>query len=690
VHLVFKTHFDAGFTDLADTVLARYLEQHIPHAIRLARELRESGGDRFVWTTGAWLIHEFLERAESAERKEMEEAIMAGDIAWHALPFTTHSELMTADLFRFGLGVSQKLDRRFGRQTIAAKMTDVPGHTRAIVPLLAEAGVRFLHIGVNPACPPPDTPEVFRWRDPNGSEVIVNYTRDSYGRSFALHGFEHVLAFAHSGDNAGPQSPAEVRKSYDAVRSEFPQATVRASTLDAFARDLLRVNDQLPIFTEEIGDTWIHGVATDPYKTACFRRLDRLTAQWSKIISAPEDQSAFDACRNQLLCIPEHTWGLDEKTHLGDYANYARADFTSARTRDIADAEPPEGLGSFGAFRLNPDDERADIDTRTATFSRFESSWQEQRAYLDQAVAKLPEAQRAEAEAARRALAPRYPEPSGVRIAAGERFQIGSWRCEIDDNTGALNHLANDSSNLVLADSEHPLFRLSYQTFSAEDYERRLREYNVNLDKEGCRSWAVPDFSKPGMEQGDQPSRMWNYRVREAFRPSDAECVLLLDGDPEAHAKFGMPAQASISLQATGNGLAATVQWFNKPANRMAEALWLHVNPANIATDTWRMSKMDQLISPIEVVRNGNRNLHAVEAIRADCGTDAELVIHTTDAALVSPGRPRLMEFDNRQPPLELGMHFNLYNNVWGTNFPMWYEENARFEFYAGVHQRNT
>lgn len=690
VHLVFKTHFDAGFTDLANTVLDRYLEQHIPHAIRLARELRDSGGDRFVWTTGAWLIHEFLERANPTDRKEMEGAILAGDIAWHALPFTTHSELMTADLFRFGLGVSQKLDQRFGRQTIAAKMTDVPGHTRAIVPLLAEAGVRFLHLGVNPASPPPDTPEVFRWRDPAGAEVIVNYTRDSYGRSFALDGFDHVLAFAHSGDNAGPQSTAEVRESYDTVRREFPDAEVRASTLDAFARDLLQVNDQLPVLTAEIGDSWIHGVATDPYKTACYRRLDRLTAQWSKTNPGSEDARALDACRSELLCIPEHTWGLDEKTHLGDYVNYARADFAAARNRDVADAEPPKGLDSFGTFRLNPEDERADIDTGTATYSRFESSWREQRAYLDQALEKLPNAWRAEAETACRALAPRHPEPCGVRIGAGERFQLGDWHCAIDENTGALIHLSTDSGALTLANPEHPLFRLAYQTFSAEDYERRLREYNVNLDNEGCRSWAVPDFSKPGMEQGRQPSRMWYFRVREAFRSSDTECVLLLDGDPEAHASFGMPARAAISLHADGNGLAVTVQWFDKPANRMAEALWLSVKPANIAIETWRLRKMGRHISPLEVVRNGNRNLHAVEAVSADCGANDELCIETPDAALVSPGRPRLMEFDNRQPPLEQGMHFNLYNNVWGTNFPMWYEEDARFEFHMTISPRST
>ncbi|MGO8565506.1 hypothetical protein ACC743_40025, partial [Rhizobium ruizarguesonis] len=56
-----------------------------------------------------------------------------------------HTELMSPDLFRAGLSYSQELDRLFGKTTIAAKMTDVPGHTLVMVPLLCEAGIRFLH-----------------------------------------------------------------------------------------------------------------------------------------------------------------------------------------------------------------------------------------------------------------------------------------------------------------------------------------------------------------------------------------------------------------------------------------------------------------------------------------------------------------------------------------------------------------
>ena len=122
------------------------------------------GAERLVWTTGAWPLWHALEVAEPALRRRIEDAVVAGDLVWHALPVTTHTELMDRGLAEAGLGISAELDERFGRRTIAAKMTDVPGHTRGLVPILAAAGVRLLHLGVNPAWPMPDVPPVFRWR----------------------------------------------------------------------------------------------------------------------------------------------------------------------------------------------------------------------------------------------------------------------------------------------------------------------------------------------------------------------------------------------------------------------------------------------------------------------------------------------------------------------------------------------
>ena len=42
-------------------------------------------------------------------------------MVWHGLPFTTHTEIMDASLFEFGLSISGDLDRKYGKTTIAAK-----------------------------------------------------------------------------------------------------------------------------------------------------------------------------------------------------------------------------------------------------------------------------------------------------------------------------------------------------------------------------------------------------------------------------------------------------------------------------------------------------------------------------------------------------------------------------------------
>ena len=67
IHLIFKTHLDVGFTDYASVVVNNYFSSYIPASLRVAREMRESGKtERFIWTTGSWLIYEYLEQATGA------------------------------------------------------------------------------------------------------------------------------------------------------------------------------------------------------------------------------------------------------------------------------------------------------------------------------------------------------------------------------------------------------------------------------------------------------------------------------------------------------------------------------------------------------------------------------------------------------------------------------------------------
>jgi hypothetical protein len=85
------------------------------------------------------------------------------------------------------------------------------------------------------------------------------------------------------------------------------------------------------------------------------------------------------------------------------------------------------------------------------------------------------------------------------------------------------------------------------------------------------------------------------------------------------------------------------------------------------------MDKLGQPVAPDEVIRGGNRHLHAIGSGVSCRGRRIGLAIDTLDAPLVAPGHRALLEWNNRRLGAVHAMHFLLYNNLWGTNFRMWY-----------------
>lgn len=656
VHLLFKTHLDLGFTELAEQVKQRYFREYFPRASETARVLRERGGtERFIWTTGSWILYEYLEQASTQERAVIEQAILAGDLTWHALPVTTHSELFDASLFQYGLTLSHTLDRRFGRQTIAGKMTDVPGHTRAIVPLLAQAGVQFLHIGVNPASTTPDVPTLFVWRDQESkSEVLVMYQPGSYGDLTPVPGSDTALAFAHTLDNIGPQTSIQALEAFADVRARVPGAMVAASTLDAFARAILPHKAQFPVVTEELGDTWIHGTGSEPKKVGQYRALSRLRQQWLAEGRLSTQDVRYHPFSNALLQVGEHTWGMDEKKYLADYTHYS--------------PEQLRGVRSDANFRL------------------FASSWEEQRAYIRTAVEALDNSNEAkEAQTVLAHLEPVFPLIEGWQSVANrqKRLETRYFALEVSEQ-GALTWLQEKQSGRVWATPQHPLALFFYELFSQHEYERFFERYIWN--KAETAVWAREDFTKPGIDQVVKTYQRWYPTLVSLHEREDEEAislVLQMQMPQVSWQTYGAPRLVTLELTFPHHrpAIEITMQWFEKQANRLPEACWLSFQPAGTERGAWHLHKMGRWISPLEVVSCGNRTLHAVEqGARYREGT-REVFLDTLDAPLIAPGTPALLDFPDRLPDMQHGLHINLYNNVWGTNFPMWYDENARFRF---------
>ena len=317
----------------------KYIENYIPQAVELAEKLNKNGEKKFIWTTGSWILKEALMRGGSAQREKLKKAIKEGNIVPHAMPFTTHTELLDSDTLDYGLSIVEDIDKIRGRKTTAAKMTDVPGHTKALVPLLAKHGIKLLHIGVNGASALCKVPPCFLWKC-GEYEVVVIYSGD-YGGAFKSDLVEEVLYFDHTLDNRGTPSPSKIIKKLKKIESEFPGYTAEAGTLDEFADIIWEKRSELPVVTSELGDTWIHGAASDPFKSAALRELMALKRKWLKSGEMKRNSAEYTGFTDNLLCIAEHTCGMDMKTYLGDYENYLKKDFEKAKEKGTSKIHHP-------------------------------------------------------------------------------------------------------------------------------------------------------------------------------------------------------------------------------------------------------------------------------------------------------------------------------------------------------------
>jgi hypothetical protein len=550
-----------------------------------------------------------------------------------------------------GLSFSRALDRRFGRTTTAAKMTDVPGHTRAIIGPLAEHGVKFLDVGVNSGSTPPDVPPIFLWKDSAGNSLVVMYHRD-YGGIVTIPGSDLAVDVEVRGDNSGPHAIEEIRRIYAGLRQRFPNARVTASNLTGIADAVEPYRERLPVLTQEIGDTWIYGVPSDPLKVARYREMVRLRTDWIGSGKLQAGDAADLAFLSSFLLEVEHTWGTDTKTWM-DFDHYT------------------------------PHDLEQMLDQPKYKVVLF--SWAEKRQDLLDAIATLPVPLRAQATERVQSLQPVEPAAVGLRQhPATDPIETKHFTIALDPQTGAICRLHNKATGRDWASTRQPLALFSYQTLSKSDYDRFFAAYlKTKAD------WAEKDFGKPNIERFGAQSRTWLPVLSDCRHASNATGHTILaqlkidDEEAEKAGRVAWPKKMYLELALPDAEPIVEIRfsWFGKAANRMPEALWLSFQPTASDPRGWLLEKSGSYLSPFDVVTGGNRAMHAVLGGLRYKGPEGDLNIETLDAPVVALGEKLPVYFTRDQPDLAKGFHFSLFNNGWGTNYIQWFAEDMRFRF---------
>jgi hypothetical protein len=230
----------------------------------------------------------------------------------------------------------------------------------------------------------------------------------------------------------------------------------------------------------------------------------------------------------------------------------------------------------------------------------------------------------------------------------------------------------------------HPLALFTYQTLSKADYDRYAADYVVMKTW-----WSVFDFGKPKIEDFGAQGRVWAPTLAGCWSGKVKGGHRLLaqlridDGEAEKSGLVAWPRKIFLDLLLPDAEPVVRMSFlcFAKVANRLPEALWLSFLPQAPESKGWMLEKVDRWVSPFDVVRGGNRQMHAVSRAVRYQDARGSLAIETLDAPVVALRVKSPLAYSTAKPDMSKGIHFSLYNNAWGTNYIQWFGEDTRYRF---------
>ncbi|XP_025114212.1 uncharacterized protein LOC112576153 [Pomacea canaliculata] len=715
VHLIFMNHLDVGYDGIYPTVgfalnvINKYFTEYYPRAVSLAEGLRLFGfQERLVYTTHPWLLRLYLncttvtmasnvslQCPSQDEVNAMRLAINNGDVVWHAGPMNMQYEFfMDPTLLDMALDISFGLDREFNiqRTTPVVSQRDVPGMTSAVIPIMKKHNITAITVGVNQMTSPPALPsQAFVWKmrpeDKDEDGVIAFWHPGGYpgnpgsfpimagGMSvkdcvFAqdVQAFPETLCFAFRTDNSGPpETIQEILGNFELARGQFPNAMVQGSTLDDFVSALKASPTTFEPVTQEIGDTWIMGVQSDPKKTAMYRAFVRAFADCITIGLCESDDPRITQAAFYLTKIPEHTWGLNG---VGDLVNWSNAAFEKARS----------GQGYINCT----------------------ASWQEQRQFLDLALNSLgshPVVPSIMSEFEN--LEPSIPDLTGYdSVSLSDEYTCTDGTVLAFATDGSLGRLYDPYNKVEWATDSSRMGQILYSTYNETDYDHMSKLYDYIGGGAG--------FHKVNSTSNAHPvSRQWEVIAKNLYKKTDDPAcdfiVKILPVDYEAVTDYGLPAVFYVHYAYVPNQqkslfkgeLQMEVQWFNKGPTRLSEAISVGFSPLTRTGSQWTMSKLGELIDPTNVILNGSQYLHAInKGVYYLDGNQTGLEVLSPDVALLTLSTashpPSVFPVPLSAPSEPFtSAAFNIYNNLWTTNYIFWYPflpEDLNFKVHFYLH----
>ncbi len=338
IYLLHHSHVDIGYTHV-QTEVERMHWGYFNQVIDLARKTADyPAGSCFKWNAEVlWAVDSYLKQASEEKQKQFIDAVRKGWIGLDALYGNELTALCRPEeLFRL-VDYAEKLRQRYGLTIDSAMITDVPGYTWGIVPVLAQSTVKYFSVGPNRGHRIGYTlsswgDKPFYWESPCGKYEILcwvageGYSLFHSGRIDGGRLFEYLkrldksdypydmvqIRYSIGGDN-GPPDPdlSEFVKNWNA-KYAYPRLFV-ATTSEMCRAFEQRYGGKLPTVRGDFTPYWEDGAGSSARETSVNRaaaeRLVQAEALWAMLDPAAYPAEEFDEAWRDVILYDEHTWG---------------------------------------------------------------------------------------------------------------------------------------------------------------------------------------------------------------------------------------------------------------------------------------------------------------------------------------------------------------------------------------------
>ncbi|MGE5609845.1 MAG: glycosyl hydrolase-related protein, partial [Bacillota bacterium] len=282
----------------------------------------------------------YLKNATPEKRKAFIDAVKAGQVGLQALYGNELTALCRPEELIRLVDCAKRLENEIGVPVDSAMISDVPGYTWGIVPVLANSGVKYFSVGPNQGDRIGFTlsawgDKPFWWVGPNGKDRILCWIAGKgysnfHGATLSKAGeapvFEYLKDLGQSaypydmiqvryntgGDNGPPDTDLpEFVKAWNA-KYAYPKLIIATSSELCGEFDK-RYGQKLPTVTGDFTPYWEDGAASSARETAINREAAERLSQAETLFSLlnPRKYPSADfyqAWRNVVL-YDEHTWG---------------------------------------------------------------------------------------------------------------------------------------------------------------------------------------------------------------------------------------------------------------------------------------------------------------------------------------------------------------------------------------------